>query len=376
MGSIPMKTIPFIVLTLTAALVTMAILAGGGATAPEQAPTETRKTNMSKRIISGTGYDITPLSEKEVAVLAAKLDPETFRITQKDGTERPFCGTLLDNKKDGTYCCVVCGLPLFSSKHKFTSGTGWPSFYQEYDEDHVRKVVDRSHGMVRTEIECARCGAHLGHVFDDGPEPTGMRHCLNSASLVFVEEGMPLPSAPVELETAYFAGGCFWGIEHYFQAGPGVVDAVSGYMQGETKDPTYKEICSGNTGHAEAVKVVYDPKQISYGTLLKAFFLMHDPTQLNRQGPDRGTQYRSGVYATDAGQLAQARAFVAALNASDEYDGRVVTEVETADTFYPAEDYHQDYIETTGRSCHVTNPWPTIEREAKESQSSERPSTP
>lgn len=372
-----MKCIPTISLSLllAASLLCMAVIARDVETTTEQAPAKPMETIMSKRTISGTGHDITPLSDEQVAELAAKLDPEAFRVTQKDGTERPFCGTLLDNKKDGTYVCVVCNLPLFSSEHKFTSGTGWPSFYQEYDADHVRKIVDTSHGMVRTEIECARCGAHLGHVFEDGPKPTGMRHCLNSASLEFVDEGTPLPSPPADdLETAYFAGGCFWGIEHYFQAGPGVVDAVSGYMQGDTENPTYKEVCSGTSGHAEAVKVVFDPKTISYETLLQAFFMMHDPTQLNRQGPDRGTQYRSGVYTTSEQQLAQARAFVEALNASDSFKGRVVTEVEPADTFYPAEDYHQDYIETTGRTCHVTNPWPALEEASK--QEATAPSEP
>ncbi len=142
---------------------------------------------------SAAGHDITPLPPERVRALAARLDPETYRITQKAGTEPPFCGTLLDNHRQGTYVCVVCGLPLFDSEHKFRSGTGWPSFWREVDASHVRRLVDRSHGMVRTEIECARCGAHLGHVFPDGPPPTGERHCLNSASLRFFERDEALP---------------------------------------------------------------------------------------------------------------------------------------------------------------------------------------
>ena len=140
---------------------------------------------------SAAGFDITPLAPDEVAELASGLDEETFRITQRAGTERPFCGTLLDNKLSGTYHCVVCDLPLFSSEHKFTSGTGWPSFFTPFDAQHVAEREDVGHGMVRTEITCARCGSHLGHVFPDGPPPTGNRYCLNSASLRFVEERSP-----------------------------------------------------------------------------------------------------------------------------------------------------------------------------------------
>lgn len=139
---------------------------------------------------SSTSYDITPLPREEVERLAAQLDAEAYEVTQRAGTERPFCGTLTDNKQAGVYCCIVCGLPLFSSAHKFTSGTGWPSFFQPFDAQHVAERVDDSHGMARTEIACARCGAHLGHVFDDGPPPTGRRHCLNSAALRF-EAGDP-----------------------------------------------------------------------------------------------------------------------------------------------------------------------------------------
>lgn len=325
---------------------------------PDKAEQAMRSSDSPR--YSRSAYDITPLPRERVAELAKNLTEEQFRVTQRAGTEPAFCGNLLDNKKEGVYCCVVCGLPLFSSLTKFDSGTGWPSFFAPFDPEHVAAHEDRSHGMVRTEIGCARCGAHLGHVFEDGPRPTGLRHCLNSASLKFYESGeaRPAESMPVETETAYFAGGCFWGIEHYFQKGPGVISAESGYMQGRVKDPTYKQVCSDDTGHAEAVKVVFDPKRISYRRLLEAFFVMHDPTQLNRQGPDAGEQYRSGIFYVNEEQKREAEAYVSQLAESGRYGSRkIVTEIEAAETFWPAEEYHQDYIEKTGRACHVKDPW-------------------
>lgn len=336
------------------------LVARGHSDDHKDSPEGNMKSTATRPTYSKSGYDITPLPRAKVAELAKKLDPEAYRITQSADTERAFCGTLLDNHKDGMYVCVVCGLPLFSSDAKFTSGTGWPSFYKEFDPAHVERRTDKSHGMTRTEINCARCSAHLGHVFDDGPKPTGERHCLNSASLKFVEKGETVPeeSQPVKTETAYFAGGCFWGIEHFFDEGPGVVDAVSGYMQGKSKNPSYEDVCGHGTGHAETVKVVYDPRRITYKQLLEAFFKMHDPTTLNRQGPDVGDQYRSGIWTTSAAQQKEAETFIQELADKKAFgDRKIVTQVEPAQIFYAAEEYHQNYISRTGRACHVADPW-------------------
>lgn len=346
---------------------TMAPKAAPAAAGEKEKATVSDASKASGRMLSRSGYDVTPLNELAKAPLVAKLTAEQFRITQKAGTEAAFCGTLLDNKLEGFYGCVVCNLPLFDSDDKFVSGTGWPSFTTTVDRQHVIGKQDSSYGMVRTEICCARCDAHLGHVFEDGPKPSGLRFCLNSEAMTFFERGTELPEGarPVQTETAYFAGGCFWGVEHYFQKGDGVIDVVSGYMNGETKDPTYRDITTGTTGHAEAVRVTYDPSRISYETLLEAFFIMHDPTTLNQQGPDRGTQYRSGVYAANAAQLEAAKRHVAELTLKSRFNRPIVTEIEMADTFYVAEDYHQDYIENTGRACSLINPWPIMAR-AKE----------
>lgn len=309
-------------------------------------------------VYSRSGHDITRLGAERIEELAAGLSDEERRIILRKGTEPAFCGNLLDNKLEGTYLCRLCELPLFESGHKFNSGTGWPSFFRPVDADHVAYERDRSYGMERVEILCARCHGHLGHVFEDAPQtPTGLRYCLNSASMSFVEKGKPMPAGarPIETRTAYFAGGCFWGVEDRFQRTPGVINAVSGYMGGRLENPTYKQVCEGDTGHAETVMVTFDPSRITYGELLAKFFKYHDPTQVNRQGPDIGTQYRSAIFTVDAEQAREASEFIAAQQRAPRFASRrIATEVAslgTAGRFFPAEAYHQDYHERHGGHC-------------------------
>jgi len=313
-------------------------------------------SSLQNSSISQSGYDITPLSPDRVQTLAKKLTPDEAKVILNQGTEPAFCGNLTDNKKEGVYICHLCDLPLFKSDAKFTSGTGWPSFFQPYDEQHVLTRSDNSHGMTRDEIVCTRCGAHLGHVFPDGPKPTGLRYCVNSVSLDFVENGQKLPEAPIanEVKTAFFAGGCFWGVEDRFAQLPGVLDAVSGYQGGDDDNPSYKDVCSGATGHAESVMLRYDPTKISYEELLAYFFKIHNPTQGNRQGPDIGSQYRSVIFPVDEEQMAEATAFVAAQQKQGKWsDKTITTEILMAPKFYRAEDYHQDYHLKHGGHCAI-----------------------
>jgi len=314
--------------------------------------------------------------------LRERLTDMQYQVTRCSATEPPFRNEFWDNKEPGIYVDVVSGEPLFSSLDKFDSGTGWPSFTKPLADDAVVEKVDRTLGMARTEVRSGAADSHLGHVFPDGPGPGGLRYCINSAALRFIPaaelaaQGYPqfvpafvaagvLPASALasaegedpeerRLETATVAGGCFWGVEQLMRELDGVVDTEVGYTGGTVDHPTYEQVCTGRTGHAEAVKVTFDPAVVSYADLLRYFFRLHDPTTRNRQHNDVGTQYRSAIFVHSREQRSIAEQVIREESASGRWKRPIVTEVADAGPFWVAETYHQDYLvkHPNGYNCH------------------------
>lgn len=262
----------------------------------------------------------------------AILTPDQFRVTREKGTERAFSSGMCSLFAPGLYRCVCCDTLLFDASEKFESGSGWPSFTQPAKVNAIGYHVDDSHGIQRVETVCTTCDAHLGHVFPDGPEPSGLRYCINALALVKSEESQAV---------ATFGGGCFWCTEAVFQRVAGVSKVESGYSGGQAASPTYEQVCSGETGHAEVVQVAYDPDTISYADLVRIHLSTHNPTTPNQQGADRGTQYRSIILTHDVEQETVAKRVIEEMASA--FDDPIVTGVKPFDVFHKAESHHQDY---------------------------------
>jgi len=274
-----------------------------------------------------------------------KLSSMEKHVLIDKGTERAFSGKYVKTKEDGTYTCKVCGAALYKSSDKFDSHCGWPSF-DDAIPGAIKETTDAD-GR-RIEITCANCGAHMGHIFKgEGLTAKNVRHCVNSISLTFKKKN----STSKGLKKAYFAGGCFWGVEYYLEQIKGVKEVISGFMGGHVKNPGYDDVVKHKTGHLETVEVIYDPKEVSYETLAKMFFEIHDPTQTDGQGPDIGNQYLSAVFVNNNEERKVTNKLIKILESKGL---KIATKVLDKTPFYSAEEYHQNHYKRKGGTpyCH------------------------
>jgi peptide methionine sulfoxide reductase msrA/msrB len=274
-----------------------------------------------------------------------KLSTFEKHVIVDKGTERAFSGKYVNTKDKGVYRCKVCDAALYTSGDKFSSDCGWPSF-DDAIPGAIKEVPDAD-GR-RTEIVCANCGAHMGHVFKgEGYTKKNRRHCVNSVSLNFDKK----KATASTLQKAYFAGGCFWGVEYYLEKIKGVKEVTSGVMGGKLKNPGYYDVIRKDTGHLETVEVVYDPSKVSYETLAKTFFEIHDPTQKDGQGPDIGSQYLSAVFVSTKAERKTIDKLIKILESKGL---KIATKVIPVAPFYSAEEYHQNHYMRKGGTpyCH------------------------